>query len=90
MVAPAAAEGVEVLRLHPAADKIPTGGTLGGNRPRWRDVVGRDAVSQEGQDPRARNVRQRRRLALQIFEEGWVPNIGGVGVPIELLAAGGR
>src|SRR5688500_4475584 len=67
-------------------DQISAGRTILLDRAGWRNVIGRDAVTQQRQHARTDNVLDRPRLARHALEVWRVLDISGRGIPLELIA----
>jgi hypothetical protein len=88
VVAPARAVGVELGGGHALGDEVPAGGGVELDAAGRRDVVGGDALTEEGQHARALHVRhRRRRLAPHALEVRGMAHVRGPGVPREQVAA---
>ena len=68
--------------------QVGPGGTVALDRASRRDVVGRDAVAQQGQDACAFDVRNRLRLGRHPLEVGRQSHIGRVRLPRETVTLG--
>ena len=87
VVAAPGAVGVEVARLDAVLLQVLPRRAVGRDRAGRRDVVGRDAVAEQRQHPRARDVgRAARARSVRLFEERRVADVRGVGVPREPVA----
>ena len=82
-------EAVEVPNLHAPILQEPAGRAVGGDRPGRTDVVGRDAVAQQGQHagPADRGDRLHRSIRDDV-QERRVLDVGAVVVPTEQCPAG--
>ena len=81
VIAAAGPEGVPVHLLHAVLPQVPGGGTVLGDGPGGRDVIGGDRVAQHRERARAGDVAHRRRLRRQVDEEGGLLDVGGVRIP---------
>ena len=63
VIAAARAVGVEILRLNAVRDQIFSGGAIGGNRAGGRNVVGGDAVAEDGERAQAVQIGERCRAS---------------------------
>ena len=88
VVAAPRAVRVEVLRLDAPVHEILPGRTGLADGARRRDVVRRDAVSEQAQDPRRPDVRDRRGRGRHPVEVGRPTDIGRVGLPREPVPCG--
>ena len=82
VVAAPRAVAVELARLDAVLDQVAAGGCGRRDRPGRRDVVGRDRVAQDRQHPRVHDVGQ----VGGALEEGGLPHVGRVRIPLEQLA----
>src|SRR5439155_11904214 len=74
---------IEVVRLDAMLDQIPAGRAVLLDGPRRRDVVRRDAVTEQREHPAAGDVAKRRGLKREPLEERRIADVGGVGIPYE-------
>src|SRR5579863_7679150 len=88
VIAAAGAVGVEVGGLDAVLLQIFSGGAVFFDRSGGRDVVGGDAVAEDGEDARVRNVLNGRGLDLHIVEIGGAADVGGIFFPGVGLAFG--
>src|SRR2546422_9628495 len=86
VIAAAGAVGVELVGLDAVGDEIFSGGRIHGNRAGGRDVVGGDAVAEQGQNACAVNVGERRWGLRHVLEEGRQLDVGGLGIPLVEVA----
>ena len=88
VVAPPAAERVELLRPDPVLHQVLSSGALDGNGPGWAYVVGGDPVTEQRQDPRPPYVLRFGRLEAHPLEERRLLYVGAARVPGVEIPAG--
>ncbi len=84
VIAAARAVGVEIRRLDAVLDEVTPGRAVGLDCACGRDVIGGDAVAEQGKNPGTADVGEPRRLLAHAVEVRRVAHVGGIVLPFEL------
>src|SRR5437899_1438327 len=89
MIAATRPVAVEVRLLHAVLDEVLSGGAVGGNRARGRDVAGCHRVAEYRERASTVDVGQVNRTRREVVEVRRFLDVRGVGIPLE-DGTGGR